>query len=671
MADERITLEVYLENGKFKTQVVEAAQGIERIGTTTKAAASGMQKFGTVVANVETLLKGFLGYKVVEFFVKLGTAALTGAAALQKNQIAFTQMLGSAKDATDLIKKMQDFAAKTPFELPGVVEAGKKLIAFGVPADEVIQKLTNLGNASMGNQEQFERLTYAYGKMAAKGKVTMEELNMVTEAGVPILKQLADNAGVSTGEFLKMVEQGKIGFQDVDRALTQLTTGSGQFAGIMELQAQTLGGSWSNLIDTIGQLLTAFGNFSSPAIIGALNTVNEALSKMGGYIKDAYDWYYRFIHGLDKGANVEEHKNEMERRNIQRDIDALQGNQSLQYKGKTYNHGDKYNPESGIKKPGGKGGTTFTPSPGMGANKAEDFMSKWRKAGANLEENPYARIDLERSDAKKDADTILAGRAKDLAEAKLNIDRWYASEKEKIDQQMVQKNIQAIQTGMQFAMQSYQMIGQTAQMYQEAEYQDKTARLNDWYAKEKDAINSSTMSEAAKRTKLAEIEKQYQKKKNELGKKAFEQEKKWKISDLWMNVAQGIVAAWAYAMRLGPVLGPIVAGIMTGMMTGTGIAQSVVINKQKYPEASYDIGSYSVGSDQTARIHQGEMIIPKSYADAVRRGDITIQGGSDTVTRNIVLNIDGSKVAEVVDTHRGRTAQRIGSQNYARQRVYT
>jgi len=196
----------------------------------------------------------------------IGTAALVSAAKMEKHKIAFETMLGSAEKAQELLPDIEEFSASTPFQLPGLIEGSKRLLAFGIQSEDIVEKMRNLGNAAMGDEEILGRLVIAYGKMAAKGKVSLEELNMFTEAGVPILQGLEDQLGYTKDELFAMITQGKVTFEDVDEALTNMTTGTGQFAGMIEEQAGSLAGIFSTLKDNVGLLTREFAEFLMPAI---------------------------------------------------------------------------------------------------------------------------------------------------------------------------------------------------------------------------------------------------------------------------------------------------------------------------------------------------------------------------------------------------------------------
>lgn len=190
----------------------------------------------------------------------LGGAVLKMAGDMEQVEIAFETMLGSATEAEKLLKDITQFAATTPFELTGLIQSSKQLLAFKFSAEEIIPIMRNLGNIAAGvGRDKLPTLVRALGKIRVKGKATMEELNMLLEAGVPILDQLAANLGVTSEQLFKMISKGEVAFQDVNKALADMSTGTGMFANLMEKQSKSFLGIISNIGDIITQIGIAIG----------------------------------------------------------------------------------------------------------------------------------------------------------------------------------------------------------------------------------------------------------------------------------------------------------------------------------------------------------------------------------------------------------------------------
>lgn len=212
-------------------------------------------------------------------------------AAQEQAITAFTTMLHSGQAAQDFMRQLTDFAARTPFELPGVVSAAQRLMAFGFAAKDVLPTLTAIGDAVAGmggSAEQINRVTIAIGQMSAKGKVQGDEILQLTEAGIPAMRILANQMGTTTGELQKMVEKGLVpsakaipllltGIQQGTRGAAGETTA---FAGMMANQATTLVGVWSNFKDNFNRAMGDLMAPAMPAIKSGLTWLTDALGRL-------------------------------------------------------------------------------------------------------------------------------------------------------------------------------------------------------------------------------------------------------------------------------------------------------------------------------------------------------------------------------------------------------
>lgn len=220
----------------------------------------------------------------------LGVASVKAGASLQSTKTAFTNMLGSAEKAQDFLAKMQDFAAKTPFEFSQVSQAAQKFIAFGFSAEQVIPTLTAVGDAAAGvglGAEGINRITLALGQMAAKSKVQAGEMMQLTETGIPAWKMLADQIGVSVPEAMSMVSKGAI---DAATGITALVSGMEQsFGGMMDQQSQTISGTWSTLMDGLEQSAAQVGLQLAEALnlTGIFQSLGDILTNFAATVQSS------------------------------------------------------------------------------------------------------------------------------------------------------------------------------------------------------------------------------------------------------------------------------------------------------------------------------------------------------------------------------------------------
>jgi len=260
----------------------------------TKGANKGLSSLKSSFAGVIKLLSNpiLLGAAVVAGIAKIGKASLKAAAQLEQYQISFEVMLGSAEKAKALLAEINEVAVKTPFEQSSIIKSTQSLLAFGVAQEDVIKTFKVLGDISQGDAAKLDGLTRAYGKVQAKGKASMEEIQMVAEKGVPIIGELANTMGVTTEEVFKLSQQGKISSADFNKAMSSMTEEGSIFYGSMDKQSQTLTGQFSTFKGNVELLAQSLGEYLLPAakaVVGALNKMLGGMIKVGGAIKEFFD----------------------------------------------------------------------------------------------------------------------------------------------------------------------------------------------------------------------------------------------------------------------------------------------------------------------------------------------------------------------------------------------
>ena len=186
---------------------------------------------------------------------KLYSATIAPSAAIEDMKAAFTPLLGSVDRASELVDKLNETAATTPFQLENIASAAKQLLpALGGDMEKVLSTFRMLGDTSGGNAQKLESITRGYTKAMLTGKVGMESLNMIAEAGVPIYTELAESMGISVAEMTALSSAGKITTTDLTNAFQRMTEEGGLFFDGMEIASQTFNGKISTLNDSVFQL---------------------------------------------------------------------------------------------------------------------------------------------------------------------------------------------------------------------------------------------------------------------------------------------------------------------------------------------------------------------------------------------------------------------------------
>lgn len=234
MADKKVNIILEL--------IDKASSGIEAVTSRIQSAIIGISKYVAAAA------------------AAFGAYSLKTAGDFEQWSIAFETMLGSADKARAFMNQLVEFSQRTPFNTVEVVEYAKRLMAMGIATDQVIPSLESLGNIAAGvGREKLPQLVLAFGQVSAKGRLMGEELSQFTEAGVPLLGELAKGFGVSNEEMQKMISNGQVGFPAVEEALRRMTSGNGKFANLMEKQSKSFLGILSNVKDKFDMIANAAG----------------------------------------------------------------------------------------------------------------------------------------------------------------------------------------------------------------------------------------------------------------------------------------------------------------------------------------------------------------------------------------------------------------------------
>lgn len=202
----------------------------------------------------------------------------------QQLEVAFTTMLGSSEKANVLMAQLTETAAKTPFDLQGVANGARQLLAYGTSAEDVNETLIRLGNIAAGLSQPLGDLVYLYGTTMTQGRLYTQDLNQFTGRGIPMIKELAKEFGVAESEIRGMVEAGMIGFPEVQKVIQNLTNEGGMFFNLMQEQSKTITGQISNIGDSFSMMLNDIGKANEGIINDALSSVSyliENYEKVG------------------------------------------------------------------------------------------------------------------------------------------------------------------------------------------------------------------------------------------------------------------------------------------------------------------------------------------------------------------------------------------------------
>lgn len=257
------------DNSNLMRKLQETEQGVKNVSKAVE------REGGNIEEIFERLTKAAaafgVGLSAKEFIAQ--SVQIRGE--FQKLEVAFTTMLGSTEKADALMQQLVRTAATTPFDLQGVANGAKSLLAYGVAAEDVNKTLIRLGDIAAGLSIPLGDLVYLYGTTMAQGRLYTADLNQFTGRGIPMIGELAKQFGVAESEVKSLVEAGKVGFPEVQKVIESLTNEGGKFGGLMEAQSKTIAGQISNIEDSISQMFNNIGKANEGIINSALGVVSD------------------------------------------------------------------------------------------------------------------------------------------------------------------------------------------------------------------------------------------------------------------------------------------------------------------------------------------------------------------------------------------------------------
>ena len=176
-------------------------------------------------------------------------AGIEYAATEESNLKALGILLGSAEKGEALYQELKNYGVNTMYQTPNMLTSAKRMLAYGVDENQIVQAVKWIGDVAMGDQSKFDSLAYVYGQTASAGKLTGQDLRQYTEAGFNPLAWLAEERGVSLEAMREEMSAGKVLYQDVMHAFELATAEGAKFGGSAEAMMNTYAGKLSKLAD--------------------------------------------------------------------------------------------------------------------------------------------------------------------------------------------------------------------------------------------------------------------------------------------------------------------------------------------------------------------------------------------------------------------------------------
>lgn len=278
--DQDWVIKLQLESNRLQSWLTEAKRQLNNFVNTGDKDLSRLQKkFNEVWWWFWGLADTLVGAGITTAVASVSNAVITLAGNLQQARISFWTMLGSASEAEVLLKDLAEFAKNTPFELTGLREQAKLLLAYGFSAGDIIPTLEALGNISAGvGIDKLPRLTYALWQVRSAWKLTGQDFRQFTETGVSLWEELQKITGITEKITSANVAELGITYAQVQQALANLWWESGKFGWLMQAQSQSLQWSISNLKDSLNILWEEIGSIFIPALTGIVKAVGGVVT---------------------------------------------------------------------------------------------------------------------------------------------------------------------------------------------------------------------------------------------------------------------------------------------------------------------------------------------------------------------------------------------------------
>lgn len=262
MADYTINAKVTADTSNFTKNMNQAERATEEFNKEQKEAGKESVslggKFSSLAGKIKTLAASY-------GLAKTAMAGITYNATMEQYETSFEVMTGSAEKAADTVERLGKIAAETPFEMPQLADTTQLLMNYGFTADEALDRMQMLGDISQGSADKMSRIATAYGQMSSAGKVQLEDIKQMIEAGFNPLQEISEETGESMESLYDRISKGTISVDEITASMQRSTSEGGKYFQSMEKQSQTLSGQFSTLKDTVnsalGEALEPFTNW--------------------------------------------------------------------------------------------------------------------------------------------------------------------------------------------------------------------------------------------------------------------------------------------------------------------------------------------------------------------------------------------------------------------------
>lgn len=253
-------------------QETKAAEDkIHDLGNATKSETEKMD------ASLKKIAAGIGAYFSIQQLTQFESKVISIRSEMESLQTSFKTLAGEQVGG-ELFEQIKEYELRTPMIMQDLASGAQTMLAFNIPAQDVMQHLKAIGDISMGDSEKFKSLTLAFSQMSATGKLMGQDLLQMINAGFNPLQVISEQTGKSIGQLKEEMEKGAISTKMVQDAFHAAANEGGQFNGMLEAQSKTLKGAISNLEGAWQYMLNDIGEAQEGLIVGSIDMAQKIIA---------------------------------------------------------------------------------------------------------------------------------------------------------------------------------------------------------------------------------------------------------------------------------------------------------------------------------------------------------------------------------------------------------
>ncbi len=243
-----------------------------------------------LLSQLSTSMGAYLSVYRLGAFVK-ELAMISGE--FEKQRLSLAAILQDDVASTRIFKQIRDLAVYSPFNFSELIDFSKMLSAYSVPANELFETMKRLADVSAGLGVDMRRIILAYGQVRSAAVLRGQELRQFTEAGIPLVEELAkkftalNGELVTTGDVFDKISNREVPFKMIKDIFEEMTNEGGKFYQMQEIQATSLAGMISNLRDAYDIMLISIGDANSDMMKGFVSGLVDVM--------DNWEKYWRIL----------------------------------------------------------------------------------------------------------------------------------------------------------------------------------------------------------------------------------------------------------------------------------------------------------------------------------------------------------------------------------------